>query len=601
MKRDLQNRKFRHFRQLTTSHIFAILLLALLPMTEVVHAQNVAINADGSLPNANAMLDIKSGNKGLLIPRMSTEARLRIPHTQGLLVYDVTTNSFWYNTGRSWQNMAAGASLLSVADSAWLLTGNSGTNDNTHFIGTSDNVPFNVRVNNQRSGRIDHITRNTFWGYTSGFSITTGNDNTGIGASALYALTTGYNNTAVGSNALQSNNTGHHNSAFGRFALMSNTTGYNNAANGTGSLFSNTTGRENTATGVNALYQNTTGSNNTASGAWSLAANTTGENNTAVGTGALSANSTEPDNTAIGAKSLYANSGGHENTATGVLTLTNNTDGFANTAMGSRAMSSNLTGPGNAAFGAYSMTFNTTGEVNTAIGAYSMQTNTTGNFNTLVGGFTTVSAGNLTNATSLGFGALVNASNKVRIGNAAVTVIEGQVPFTFPSDGRFKFQVQDDVKGLDFILQLRPVTYRFDTKSFDAAQRTETASAAGNNLREDKLQTATWKKAQTAMDAAYEAASNIRRSGFIAQEVEEAARKSAYNFSGIIAPGKEQQHYSLSYDAFVVPLVKAVQEQQQMIDSQNKKLAAQEQQIQEQNKKIAGMQQRLDELIRLLK
>ena len=41
---------------------------------------------------------------------------------------------------------------------------------------------------------------------------------------------------------------------------------------------------------------------------------------------------------------------------------------------------------------------------------------------------------NLTNATAIGFGANVSASNKIRLGNTAVMVIEGQVAFTFPSD-----------------------------------------------------------------------------------------------------------------------------------------------------------------------
>jgi hypothetical protein len=45
-----------------------------------------------------------------------------------------------------------------------------------------------------------------------------------------------------------------------------------------------------------------------------------------------------------------------------------------------------------------------------------------------------VSAGNLVNATAIGAGALVNASNKIRLGNSGVTVIEGQVPFTSSSD-----------------------------------------------------------------------------------------------------------------------------------------------------------------------
>jgi len=45
-----------------------------------------------------------------------------------------------------------------------------------------------------------------------------------------------------------------------------------------------------------------------------------------------------------------------------------------------------------------------------------------------------VFATNLTNATAIGFGALVNASNKIRVGNNTVTVIEGQVGFTAVSD-----------------------------------------------------------------------------------------------------------------------------------------------------------------------
>jgi hypothetical protein len=55
----------------------------------------------------------------------------------------------------------------------------------------------------------------------------------------------------------------------------------------------------------------------------------------------------------------------------------------------------------------------------------------------------------------------------VRIGDANVTVIEGAVDFSFPSDARFKFNVSDEVKGLDFIKLLRPVVYNFDTKKYE--------------------------------------------------------------------------------------------------------------------------------------
>ena len=52
-------------------------------------------------------------------------------------------------------------------------------------------------------------------------------------------------------------------------------------------------------------------------------------------------------------------------------------------------------------------------------------------FDTAIGFQADVSAGNLTNATAIGNGAIVNASNKVRLVNTAVTVIsrvaEGEV------------------------------------------------------------------------------------------------------------------------------------------------------------------------------
>ena len=57
----------------------------------------------------------------------------------------------------------------------------------------------------------------------------------------------------------------------------------------------------------------------------------------------------------------------------------------------------------------------------------------------------------------------------------------------------------------------------------------------------------------------------MRRTGFIAQEVETAAVTTGYDFSGLVKPKTSNDHYSLSYEAFVVPLVKAVQEQQEMI------------------------------------
>jgi hypothetical protein len=64
-----------------------------------------------------------------------------------------------------------------------------------------------------------------------------------------------------------------------------------------------------------------------------------------------------------------------------------------------------------------------------------------------------------------------------------------------------------------------------------------------------------------------------RQSGFIGQEVAEAAKAAGYNFDGVHVPVDDIDNYSIAYSQFVVPLVKAVQEQQVMIDDLKKENA----------------------------
>ena len=82
-----------------------------------------------------------------------------------------------------------------------------------------------------------------------------------------------------------------------------------------------------------------------------------------------------------------------------------------------------------------------------------------------------VSAGNLTNATAIGFEAIVDASNKIRLGNTAVTVIEGQVAFTASSDKTKKenFQPVDGEAVLGKIRGFELTSWNFighDPKEF---------------------------------------------------------------------------------------------------------------------------------------
>lgn len=76
-------------------------LIMLLSVTFYVRAQNVGISTDSSTPDNSAMLDVKSTEKGMLIPRMTMAQRNLIasPAT-GLLVYQTDgTSGFYFNQG----------------------------------------------------------------------------------------------------------------------------------------------------------------------------------------------------------------------------------------------------------------------------------------------------------------------------------------------------------------------------------------------------------------------------------------------------------------------------------------------------------------------
>ena len=81
-------------------------------------AQSVAINTDGSVADASAILDVKSTIKGVLVPRMTAAQRTAIiAPVAGLLVYqaDVTAGFYFYN-GAAWisLNATTDASMLTA-------------------------------------------------------------------------------------------------------------------------------------------------------------------------------------------------------------------------------------------------------------------------------------------------------------------------------------------------------------------------------------------------------------------------------------------------------------------------------------------------------
>ncbi len=85
--------------------LFINSLIALF-ITTISYAQ-VAINTDSSEPNASAMLDVKSTEKGFLPPRMTSMQRDAIasPAT-GLFVYNTDENCMQFYNGSRWSSLA---------------------------------------------------------------------------------------------------------------------------------------------------------------------------------------------------------------------------------------------------------------------------------------------------------------------------------------------------------------------------------------------------------------------------------------------------------------------------------------------------------------
>ncbi len=319
----------------------------------------------------------------------------------------------------------------------------------------------------------------------------------------------------------------------------------------------NITGSGNIAIGINARYTTNSGDNSIAIGILSLK-NNTGDNNIGIGVNALAGPGP-----------------GAENIGIGNYTLVRNKTGEYNIACGLRSMGYNVLGSENVSYGMEALNFNDNGSYNVAIGTKSLFFNKSGNKNTALGYYAFFGTNNVdtayTNSTALGAYAPMNASNKIRLGDASITVIEGQVAYTFPSDGRFKDNVSENVKGLDFINKLRPVTYNFNTKKYDSF----IMKNAPDSIKTKKLN-----------ETDYSKSSSIIQSGFIAQEVEKAAIESGYIFNGVNKPANDNENYSIAYSLLTVPLVKAVQE----LDKKNQELDKKNQDL---NKQIIEIQNQM--------
>lgn len=564
-----------------TTLFIVVFIVFLFSGITIIKAQNTVITDDpGYTAHQSAMLDVKSLNKGLLVPRMNTiQMGLINPLTTGLLIFNTDINGFCYYNGTSWINLSSqklpegllpNQSLFSIINASgdtvfavypegvhinvgngtlkgsgnkggFAVGGFSGGKAYNEFLRvTTDSV--RVYVNNNPSkgnkggfavggfsgGKADAVDffrinpKNYAIGHESGLKITDGQYNCFLGYQAGKEVIKGESNVFIGYQAgLNTRGDGAFWHQGGLNVFLGYQAGYNNINGG-----------QNIAIGYEAMHSNIAGYFNIGLGVFALHANDTGEYNIAIGKYAMQYNTKGNENVALGTYALSANTTGSDNTALGGGCLGMNTTGNYNIGVGISAVYNNETGNGNVGVGMFALDNYKNGSYNTAIG------HKAGSHDSEV---------NLSNTICIGWDVEVSGSNSINIGNYYIHSAKSNVAWTTFSDGRFKEKIAQDVHGLDFIMKLKPVTY---------------------NLNVHKLNEYKGIKDDGDWEGKYDI-EKIRFTGFVAQDVEKAADEVGYTFSGIDKSDLKNDRgtYGLRYAEFTVPLVKAVQEQQAMIEA----------------------------------
>jgi hypothetical protein len=264
----------------------------------------------------------------------------------------------------------------------------------------------------------------------------------------------------------------------------------------------------------------TTGIKNTLIGGLTGDAQTTATANTGVGYAALGANTTGQSNVAVGENAL------------GNYNITDGSESF-NTGVGYRA-----------GLGC------TTGEKNTFIGGKAGGDSTqTGDKNTTVGweaGFNLTSGGNnilighQAGRSSSPSGTISTGSNNVCLGDDNISALFCADTSISSSDSRDKADITDFNIGLNWIKDLRPVTYKWDKRSWYGTEEEPYGTPDGSK-KESKVHI-----------------------GFLAQEVLKVEKANGFGDSAdtmlTCNITEDEQRYGMKYERLVPVLVNAIKE-----------------------------------------
>ena len=148
-------------------------------------SKGVSVNEDATRAHPSAMLDVKSFDRGVLIPRMNSSQRTAIVSpAKGLVVFDNTTNTFWFYNGGGWIELVGGSgggtgSGLPAGTANQTLRNNGTTwlsNSALQNDGTNTTVTGQLKINGGTPGAGKVLT----------------SDATGLGSWVLPANSTGF-------------------------------------------------------------------------------------------------------------------------------------------------------------------------------------------------------------------------------------------------------------------------------------------------------------------------------------------------------------------------------------------------------------------------
>jgi hypothetical protein len=390
------------------------------------------------------------------------------------------------------------------------------------------------------SGTDSTAQNNAAYGLTALDAITTGDDNVAIGYGALSALTTGSDNVAIGSFALDTTQSADFNTAVGYQAGTAITSGGGNVFMGYAAGASKTENGDSVFIGYRAGHGCTTGADIVF-----------------IGKNAGDGHDTEGNNIGIGTNSLGGSiAGGEENVCMGKDTGSALTSGDHSTLIGYQAGAAVTSGNHTVAVG-YQTGYNDaiTGNGNTLLGNYAGFRLNSGNENTIVGydAGTLITTG--TNNTCLGRdsggpnspSSLSTDDHKIVLGDSNITDLICNDTSISSSDSRDKTDVENFTHGLNYIEQLRPVTYRWDKRAWYVDKLSK-------DMTDDDVKNAKPDGSRK---------KNKINVGFLAQEVqaiEEALGYKASEESNLVFNDNDGFQYGLKYERLVPMLVNAIKE-----------------------------------------